>query len=88
MILIEVFFLNICFVFRSDQSPDVNVPYLVENHQHHATHGAKLTLTAILAICALGGLMCAIAVITTVVILVKRYVPWFYLIQQGRGVFL
>lgn len=63
---------NFSLKFRSDQSPDVNVPYLVENHQHHDTHGAKLNLGAIVALGAFGGFVFLAAIITTIVILIRR----------------
>lgn len=60
------------FIFRSDQSPNVNIPYLVENDQHRETHGAKLNLGAIIALGAFGGFVFLAAIITTIVILIRR----------------
>ncbi|XP_031628163.1 uncharacterized protein LOC116343966 [Contarinia nasturtii] len=57
---------------RSDQSPNVNIPYLVENDQHRETHGAKLNLGAIIALGAFGGFVFLAAIITTIVILIRR----------------
>lgn len=57
--------------FRSDQSPNVNIPYLVENDQHRETHGAKLNLGAIIALGAFGGFVFLAAIITTIVILIR-----------------
>lgn len=67
--LVLTFHLNI---FRSDQSPNVNIPYLVENDQHRETHGAKLNLGAIIALGAFGGFVFLAAVITTIVVLIRR----------------
>ncbi|XP_055712742.1 uncharacterized protein LOC129807475 [Phlebotomus papatasi] len=56
---------------RNDQSPNVNVPLPVENDQRE-THSAKLNLGAIVALGAFGGFVFLAAVITTIVILVRR----------------
>lgn len=69
-VLLTVFFLN--YFNRSDQSPNVNVPYLVENDPHRETQGAKLNLGAIVALGAFGGFVFLAAVITTIVILIRR----------------
>lgn len=58
-------------IYRSDQSPNVNIPFSVENEQKD-THGAKLNLGAIVALGAFGGFVFLAAVITTIVILVRR----------------
>lgn len=57
---------------RSDQSPNVNVPFSVENEQHRESQGAKLNLGAIVALGAFGGFVFLAAVITTIVILIRR----------------
>lgn len=67
--LIELF-----LICRSDQSPNVNIPYPVENGGHRETHGAKLNLGAIIALGAFGGFVFLAAVITTIVVLVRRYI--------------
>lgn len=59
-------------ISRSDQSPNVNIPYPVENDGHRETHGAKLNLGAIIALGAFGGFVFLAAVITTIVVLVRR----------------
>lgn len=54
---------------RHNQQPNVNVPYSVDNvEQQHA----KLNLGAIVALGAFGGFVFLAAVITTIVILVRR----------------
>lgn len=64
---------NALFSFnRSDQSPNVNVPFSVENDQHRESQGAKLNLGAIVALGAFGGFVFLAAVITTIVILIRR----------------
>lgn len=50
----------------------MNVPYLVENDQHRESQGAKLNLGAIVALGAFGGFVFLAAVITTIVILIRR----------------
>lgn len=57
---------------RHNQSPNVNVPYFVENSDHKETREAKLNLGAIVALGAFGGFVFLAAVITTIVILVRR----------------
>lgn len=58
---------------KSDQSPNVNVPFSVENDSKES-HSAKLNLGAIVALGAFGGFVFLAAVITTIVILVRRCV--------------
>lgn len=60
------------FHFRTDQAPNVNIPFSVENDPTRETHGAKLNLGAIVALGAFGGFVFLAAVITTIVILVRR----------------
>lgn len=62
------------FAFRSDQSPNVNIPFSVENDPTKESQGAKLNLGAIVALGAFGGFVFLAAVITTIVILVRRLV--------------
>lgn len=57
---------------RHNQSPNVNVPFSVENTNHKDTKEAKLNLGAIVALGAFGGFVFLAAVITTIVILVRR----------------
>ncbi|XP_011293052.1 uncharacterized protein LOC101893869 isoform X1 [Musca domestica] len=57
---------------RHNQSPNVNVPFSVENTNHKETKEAKLNLGAIVALGAFGGFVFLAAVITTIVILVRR----------------
>lgn len=58
---------------RHNQSPNVNVPFSVENSDHKdQTKEAKLNLGAIVALGAFGGFVFLAAVITTIVILVRR----------------
>jgi hypothetical protein len=56
--------------------PDVNVPSPVDNDDatssSSATHGAKLNLSSIIALSSFGGFVFLAAVITTIVILVRR----------------
>lgn len=68
--VISVFFYH----FRSDQSPNVNIPFIVENDPTKESQGAKLNLGAIVALGAFGGFVFLAAVITTIVILVRRLV--------------
>uniref|UniRef100_A0A1I8MVF0 Sushi domain (SCR repeat) protein n=1 Tax=Musca domestica TaxID=7370 RepID=A0A1I8MVF0_MUSDO len=56
---------------RHNQSPNVNVPFSVENTNHKETKEAKLNLGAIVALGAFGGFVFLAAVITTIVILVR-----------------
>lgn len=63
---------NIFPEFRSDQSPNVNIPYLVENDPNRETQGAKLNLGAIVALGAFGGFVFLAAVITAIFVLIKR----------------
>lgn len=60
---------------RQDQTPNVNVPFSVSNDQkdsHSGGGGARLNLGAIVALGAFGGFVFLAAVITTIVILVRR----------------
>lgn len=59
---------------RQDQTPNVNVPFSVSNDQKesHSGGGARLNLGAIVALGAFGGFVFLAAVITTIVILVRR----------------
>lgn len=57
---------------RSDQSPNVNIPLSVENDEGGNNGGPKLNLGAIVALGAFGGFVFLAAVITTIVILVRR----------------
>lgn len=58
---------------RQDQSPNVNVPFSVNNEQKESHNGgARLNLGAIVALGAFGGFVFLAAVITTIVILVRR----------------
>lgn len=59
---------------RSDQSPNVNVPFSVENDPTKENQGAKLHLGAIVALGAFGGFIFLTAVITTIYMLVRRLV--------------
>lgn len=59
---------------RHNQSPNVNVPISVDNTEQNETKEAKLNLGAIVALGAFGGFVFLAAVITTIVILVRRYV--------------
>lgn len=59
---------------RHNQSPNVNVPISVDNPDRKETREAKLNLGAIVALGAFGGFVFLAAVITTIVILVRRYV--------------
>uniref|UniRef100_A0A336LKW4 CSON012524 protein n=1 Tax=Culicoides sonorensis TaxID=179676 RepID=A0A336LKW4_CULSO len=56
---------------RQDQAPNVNVPFSVENEQKDHG-GARLNLGAVVALGAFGGFVFLAAVITTIVILVRR----------------
>ncbi|XP_030382318.1 uncharacterized protein LOC115629867 isoform X1 [Scaptodrosophila lebanonensis] len=57
---------------RQNQSPNVNVPFSVDNPERKETKEAKLNLGAIVALGAFGGFVFLAAVITTIVILVRR----------------
>ncbi|XP_043072122.1 uncharacterized protein LOC6565611 isoform X1 [Drosophila grimshawi] len=57
---------------RQNQSPNVNVPFAVDNPDRKETKEAKLNLGAIVALGAFGGFVFLAAVITTIVILVRR----------------
>lgn len=58
---------------RQDQSPNVNIPFPVENDQHQKENGnARLNLGAVIALGAFGGFVFLAAIITTIVILVRR----------------
>lgn len=60
---------------RQDQTPNVNVPFSVSNDQkepHHSGGGARLNLGAVVALGAFGAFVFLAAVITTIVILVRR----------------
>lgn len=60
---------------RHNQIPDVNVPTPVDNDEAEnssATYGAKLNLTSIIALSSFGGFVFLAALITTIVILVRR----------------
>lgn len=63
------------YSFRTDQSPNVNIPQSVDNDQQQP-HGARLNLGAIIALGAFGGFVFLAAIITTIVVLVRRYVTW------------
>lgn len=66
---------------RSDQSPNVNIPYILENDPtSKESQGAKLNLGAIVALGAFGGFVFLAAVITTIVILVRRLVNFLCLL--------
>ncbi|KAM8721007.1 hypothetical protein ACLKA7_006957 [Drosophila subpalustris] len=56
---------------RQNQSPNVNVPFAVDNPDRKETKEAKLNLGAIVALGAFGGFVFLAAVITTIVILVR-----------------
>nr|XP_014087510.1 uncharacterized protein LOC106615707 isoform X1 [Bactrocera oleae] len=57
---------------RHNQSPNVNVPFAVDNADRKETKEAKLNLGAIVALGAFGGFVFLAAVITTIIILVRR----------------
>ncbi|XP_022227227.2 uncharacterized protein LOC111077314 isoform X2 [Drosophila obscura] len=57
---------------QQNQSPNVNVPFAVDNPDRKETKEAKLNLGAIVALGAFGGFVFLAAVITTIVILVRR----------------
>lgn len=57
---------------RHNQSPNVNIPVSVDNPDRKETKEAKLNLGAIVALGAFGGFVFLAAVITTIVILVRR----------------
>ncbi|KAH8295588.1 hypothetical protein KR018_006710, partial [Drosophila ironensis] len=56
---------------QQNQSPNVNVPFAVDNPDRKETKEAKLNLGAIVALGAFGGFVFLAAVITTIVILVR-----------------
>lgn len=66
---------SFALLHRTDQSPNVNVPLSVDNDQK-PPHGARLNLGAIVALGAFGGFVFLAAIITTIVVLVRRYVTW------------
>lgn len=57
---------------RSDQSPNVNIPLSVENDEGGSNGGAKLNMGAVVALGSFGLFVLLAAVITTIVILVRR----------------
>ncbi|XP_054730248.1 uncharacterized protein LOC129239012 isoform X1 [Anastrepha obliqua] len=57
---------------RHNQSPNVNIPFSVDNADRKETKEAKLNLGAIVALGAFGGFVFLAAVITTIIILVRR----------------
>ncbi|XP_067639248.1 uncharacterized protein [Eurosta solidaginis] len=57
---------------RHNQSPNVNVPFSVDNADRKESKEAKLNLGAIVALGAFGGFVFLAAVITTIIILVRR----------------
>ncbi|SPP78689.1 blast:Sushi%2C von Willebrand factor type A%2C EGF and pentraxin domain-containing protein 1 [Drosophila guanche] len=57
---------------QQNQSPNVNVPFAVDNPDRKEPKEAKLNLGAIVALGAFGGFVFLAAVITTIVILVRR----------------
>jgi len=65
---------SLYFLFRTDQTPNVNIPLAVDNEQHKDSHTAKLNLGAIVALGAFGGFVFLAAVITTIVVLARRCV--------------
>lgn len=71
---------------RTDQSPNVNIPQSVDNDQQQP-HGARLNLGAIIALGAFGGFVFLAAIITTIVVLVRRYVTWrhCYKVQEKKN---
>jgi hypothetical protein len=65
------------FIFRRRHNhvPDVNVPTPVDNDDvstSSSSYGAKLNLTSIIALSSFGGFVFLAALITTIVILVRR----------------
>jgi hypothetical protein len=50
----------------------VNVPFSVEDSVDKETHGARLNFGAIVALGAFGGFVFLAAIITTIVVLVRR----------------
>lgn len=56
---------------RTDQAPNVNIPFSVDSNSNE-TYGARLNLGAIVALAAFGGFVFLAAIITTVVVLVRR----------------
>lgn len=63
------------FISRSsDQSPNVNIPFLVENDpaRGDAAHGARLNMGAIVALSAFSGFVFLAAVIGVIVCMVKK----------------
>jgi hypothetical protein len=57
---------------RTDQSPNVNVPLSVDDNVDKEPYGARLNFGAIVALGAFGGFVFLAAVITTIVMLVRR----------------
>lgn len=60
---------------RHNHVPDVNVPSPVDNDEtvnSSSTYGAKLNFTSIIALSSFGGFVFLAALITTIVILVRR----------------
>lgn len=53
------------------ESPNVNVPLSIDGERRE-TFGAKLNLGAIIALGAFGGFVFLAAIITTIIILVRR----------------
>lgn len=60
------------FDFRSDQSPNVNIPFIVEDDPSREAQGAKLNLGAIVALSAFSGFVFLAAVIGVIVCMVKK----------------
>lgn len=60
--------------YRSDQSPNVNIPFIVENDPTREAQGAKLNLGAIVALSAFSGFIFLAAVIGVIVCMVKKLV--------------
>lgn len=56
---------------RAEQTPRVNVPLPVDGDRRE-TLGARLNIGAVVALAAFGALVFLIAIITTIVILVRR----------------
>ncbi|ALC49763.1 CG9095 [Drosophila busckii] len=70
---------------RQNQSPNVNVPFAVDNPDRKETKEAKLNLGAIVALGAFGGFVFLAAVITTIVILVRSATSYASTAQLTRG---
>lgn len=64
--------IKISLIFRTNQSPNVNIPLSVDNERGESPGTAKLNLGAIVALGAFGGFVFLAAVITTIVIVVRR----------------